>query len=62
MFVITITSQIMFQRLILTFDLIIDLKMKRRIHFSFDFNVMTYDRSIFIDEQTFFIQHDVFYF
>ena len=49
MFVITITLQIMFQRLILTFDLIIDLKIKRRIHFSFNFNVITHDRLIFIN-------------
>ena len=62
MFVITITSQIMFQRLILTLNLIIDLKIKRRIHFSFDFDVITHDRSVFTDKQTFFIRHDVFYF
>ena len=62
MFVITITSQIMFQRLILTFDLIIDLKIKRDIYFSFNFNVITHDRLIFINKQTFFIRHNVFYF
>ena len=43
LFVITITSQIMFQRLILTFYLIIDLRIKRRIQFAFDFDHITYD-------------------
>ena len=52
----------MFQRLILTLDLIINLKIKRRIHFSFNFDVITHNRLIFIDKQTFFIRHDVFYF
>ena len=40
----------MFQRLILTLDLIIDLKIKCRIYFSFNFNVITNNRLIFIDE------------
>ena len=62
MFVITITLQIMFQRLILTFDLIINLKIKRRIYFSFNFDVMIYNQSIFINKQFFFIRHDIFYF
>ena len=60
MFVITITAKIMFQDLILTLRLIVDLKMKRRAQFTLHFNSMTNDESIFTVEQEFSIRDDIF--
>ena len=41
LFIIIITTQIIFQRLILFFDLIVNLRMKNNIKFSYDANAIT---------------------
>ena len=50
----------MFQNLILTFRLTVDLKMKRCVQFTFDFDKITNSESIFTNKQKFSIKNNIF--
>ena len=54
------TSQIMFQNLILFFNLFIDLKIKNCIKFAFKSRVKNERWSKIINKQIFFIEYNVF--